>query len=309
MERHPKQLVDCVYGPSDLFAYEVEKVIISINTTDKTFTWLSRTEIMKSLDLIRPDDFVDALVLSGSDELSAFPPMERNAKGSFVSAVEAMKRFKLGSAVIKSIQDNPTTSRDPALRDPSYIDKFKKMRASHKFGMVFLEEGTVNPLDSKNCPNDMQDIFGERLPDEMHYYLLRGAVGPQVFEWLLYGQAVDLQPLDGGESEEYRKFVENLFKIRNDTLGLFTDKLNRYFISRHVKAVSWHNRTGNDLDYRALQPIPYEATNQWNATDSVIKSAASESTVSESRLKILKAHKYAASLPEHQLCHQCSYHS
>ncbi|POG64340.1 hypothetical protein GLOIN_2v1676459 [Rhizophagus irregularis DAOM 181602=DAOM 197198] len=49
--------------------------------------------------------------------------------------------------------------------------------------MVLTDDGKIEPLNVENAPTDIHDVIGYRLPDEIYYYLSKGLMSPQVWQY------------------------------------------------------------------------------------------------------------------------------
>lgn len=73
---------------------------------------------------------------------------------------------------------------DPSVTKTHYIDTFCRTRCAVKYHLVYTDDGEVRPLHHERAPNDIHEIIGYRLPDEVYFYLLSGMIGPQVASYV-----------------------------------------------------------------------------------------------------------------------------
>lgn len=173
---------------------------------------------------------------------------------------------------------------DPQVREMGYLDRYRRIRMSIKHHVIFTAAGKVEPLDSEHAPRDVHDFIGQRLPEELYFYLSRGIVGPRTLDWLTSGEFNILPPLDGGESEEYRKFVrDQLNPLRAQSLGLLSHSLNRYYQRKDIILRCWFDQKPKTISLKDLQP-PNESIAAWNLDDLAIKDRAKKLKVSSHHL-------------------------
>lgn len=161
------------------------------------------------------EQFLDLGLLSGSDYSPTLPPHVN--ENSIKPIVDFLRYYKTGFVCITSaFPDNP------AIKQSNYAETFARARCMVKYALILSSEGSVVPLPlalpggstgtttAADIPQDLHDIFTNRLPDEVYYYLSRGLFTPQALVWLTSGQIVEGPPLDNGETNEYRRFVKDV---------------------------------------------------------------------------------------------------
>ncbi len=95
-----------------------------------------------------------------------------------------------------------------------------------------------------DIPTDLHDIFTNRLPDEIYFYLSRGLLSPQPLVWLASGQIIEHPPLDNGETSEYRQFVKEVITEgqtgpRATALVLISSVAHSFWTNRKVSGAFW----------------------------------------------------------------------
>lgn len=127
----------------------------------------------------------------------------------------AIKQAKSGTEVVRS------DKHDPQLKELAYPDLFIRARSAVRYALVLTaEEGRTTPLPlalahensmtAADVPQDVHELFSHRLPDEVYFHICRGLVSPQLVGWLTSGILVESPPLDNGDSNEYRRFVQEV---------------------------------------------------------------------------------------------------
>jgi len=159
---------------------------------------------------------------------------------------------------------------DPVFQSLNYLDRYRKARLAVKHHVVLTVDGRIEPLDVDHAPGDIHEFIGQRLPDELYFYLSRGIISPKVLNWITSSEIVELPPLDNGDSEDYKKLVrDQLGEIRSTTISLLSHSLARFFQYKDVNLRCWFDKANvkvismRDLD----NPIPL--IKEWNVHEDV----------------------------------------
>lgn len=276
-----KGFVDAICGNSELFLFEVEKVITHLNVTPGgSFTWVNRPRLLTELGFSN-DMFIDACMLSGSEICRPFPPLEGPRSSNphaFLNSVELIKRTRNASAVFRT---------HPELESSGYVDKYRKARAAITHHVILTDEGKAEPLHFASAPGDVHEFIGHRLPEELYFYLSRGMIGPQVLDMLATGELVVVAPFDNGDSEEYRKFLDALNPLRLQALSLVAQPLNFWWLSKEVSVHYWFDKKNQKkLVPKEVIPSPYELPKKWNVKEKILRPELEKSDVSSFRLAL-----------------------
>lgn len=161
------------------------------------------------------EQFLDLGLLSGCEYSPALPPHVNET--TIKPILDFLRYYKTGFVCITSaFPDNPL------IKQSNYVETFARARCMVKYALILSSEGSVVPLPialpggstgtttAADIPSDLNDIFTNRLPDEVYYYMSRGLFTPQALVWLTSGQIVEGPPLDNGETNEYRRFVKDV---------------------------------------------------------------------------------------------------
>lgn len=206
-----------------------------------------------------------------------FPPLE-NGHQPLKSALDLLQRYGSVKNVVNSQQEAPGSQK---IAQSGYLEKYFRARAAVKHHVIMTEDGTVEPLDAIDAPNDVHEFIGQRFPDELYFYLSRGVIGPEVLNMLASGELIEVAPLDNDDSEEYQKFLLALVPIRTQALSLLAQPLYRFWHSKEVSVYYWWDpKTPQKLVHKEVQPTPYEATSQWHVKGAVFRPALEKSNVS-----------------------------
>jgi hypothetical protein len=245
-----------VYGSSELFLFDVEKVIVSLNLGTGHFQHVSKARLRGDVQL-SPDQFVDAVLLSGCSFNRTFPPLE-GSTAQFSDAVAMIKRHRTVGAAINTHPDQA-----------AYLEKFKKARAAIKHHVIMLEDGKVEQMDFQESPGDVVDIIGPRLPEELYFYLSRGMIGPQILDIITTREYIQMPPLDNNESEEFKKFLTQLNVMRKESLSLLASFMHRWWQNITVNVYNWFEPTlPKELTYKEITNLSREAQ-KWNVKEDV----------------------------------------
>ncbi|CCO29222.1 putative protein C139,01c [Rhizoctonia solani AG-1 IB] len=284
LQRHPKSYVHALYGPSELLLYAgVEKLILSLDlSAQSNFTFVTKSKMMADLQL-NEDQFLDLGLLCGSEYSPTLPP---NANETSIKAfVDFLRYYKSGFVCITSaFLDNPL------MKQSNYAETFARARCMVKFALVLSSEGSVVPLPialpagstgsttAADIPIDLHDIFTNRLPDEVFYYLSRGLFTPQPLVWLTSAQVIENPPLDNGETNEYRRFVKDVITEgatgpRATALALLTSVFHNSWQKTRVMTHFWYDSNPkNFISPNATQTTSLvERVINWNVPSSIVE--------------------------------------
>ncbi|CAE6428062.1 unnamed protein product [Rhizoctonia solani] len=284
LQRHPKSYVHALYGPSELLLYPgVEKVILSLDlSAQSNFTFVTKSKMLADLQL-NEEQFLDLGLLCGSEYSPTLPPHANET--SIKPFVDFLRYYKSGFVCITSaFLDNPL------MKQTNYAETFARARCMVKFALVLSSEGSVVPLPialstgptgsttAADIPSDLHDIFTNRLPDEVFYYLSRGLFTPQALVWLTSGQVIENPPLDNGETNEYRRFVKDVITEgatgpRATALALITSVLHSSWQKTRVTTHFWYdNNPKNFISPNGAQTTSLvERVVNWNVPSSIVE--------------------------------------
>lgn len=249
--------VDSVYGSSELFLFNIEKVIININLGPINNMFALAKSRLRSDVQLPPEQFHDAILLSGCSFCRTFPPLE-NSTSRFSDAVALLKRHR---SVGNAINAHPDQG--------AYLEKFKKARAAIRHHIVLTEEGKTEPLEFAESPGDVHEFIGQRLPEELYFYLSRGMIGPQVLDMITTREYIQAAPLDNNDSEEYKKFLTGLNVTKTEGLSLLAKSMHRYWLTREVKVYYWFDPTHPKTLIHKDITYQFEAALKWNVREDV----------------------------------------
>ncbi|KAG6853230.1 hypothetical protein C0991_005857 [Blastosporella zonata] len=256
LQRHPKSYIHAIFGPTDTLLYPgVDKLITSLDLTSPSpsFTFTSKRSFLQELS-VSDDQFLDIGILVGFDHSMPFPPTVHEQ--ALKATVDMVRYYKSGHAAVSMFVDHP------AVKTIQYADHYARTRSMIKYSLILSSEGSVQPLPlalggpahghpnhhnhptASDIPQDLHDIFTNRLPDEIYFYLSRGLLSPQALVWLTTGQIVENPPLDNGETTEYKRFVKEVITDgqtgpRATALALISSVSQSFWGNRKVQGYFW----------------------------------------------------------------------
>lgn len=209
---------------------------------------------------VTEDQFLDIGLLVGFDHSPPFPPTIHEQ--ALKATVDMVKYYKSGQAAVSAFADHP------AVKSIQYSDHYARTRSMIKYSLILSSEGAVMPLPlaittspargpsnhhphhptAADIPSDLHEIFTNRLPDEIYFYLSRGLLGPQALVWLTTGQIIENPPLDNGETTEYKRFVKEVITDgqtgpRATALALISSVAHNFWSNRKVTGYFWFEQT------------------------------------------------------------------
>jgi Temperature dependent protein affecting M2 dsRNA replication len=236
------QFIDAIIGPTDLFLFNVEKVITSLSTRQGTgsFDALSRSACQGRLDKAPDDVFRDVQLLLGSQFLPTFPLLDKSG-GPKISARDALGM--LNSAGRSVIQLCHQWRDDPQVQALDYEDKYKRAILSLRHHVVLDKEGKAILTGSEYDAGDAHEFIGLRLPEELYFYISRAMIGPRVPNWLTSGEIDLTLPVGCEDTEAYRHLLgSQLTSLQTQTICLLSNSMNRFYQSRSIRIKTWYSR-------------------------------------------------------------------
>ena len=245
------------------------------------FCWIDRGSCLEELGRIPSAIFTDSLLLAGSEILPAFPPLKRSSKGYSFREVVSLVANPSGN-IVSLCNQYPD---DASFQRVEYLDHYKQAVTYIRHHVVITMEGDVETLDKEQAPSDVHDCVGQRLPEELNFYLSRGLVRPRVLNWLASGTILVPAPYDGGDSKVYQHLVQvDLENARNQALSLLADHLNRYYQRKEVTTKYWFDQSlVQKVNIKDLLPSsPKESLASWNVKQEEISDRLQELQVTRS---------------------------
>ncbi|KAE9968528.1 hypothetical protein EG328_007520 [Venturia inaequalis] len=266
LQKH--NVVDTVYGASEIFLFDVPEVITRWDFMEDQVVWIRRRECLRMLHNLQSDSFTDACLLAGNDLLEPCPLLSKQP--NVFAVKEAASLMSANSPSGPPRGDNvcqTLLSNHPS----KYQDKFRKARLAVKHHVVLTVDGKVELLNAREAPDALTDVvIGQRLPDELYYYLSKGLISARVLSWLTQTEVLEPPPLDGGFSDAYRNLVsEQLNEMRTSTIGLLAFSLVRSYAKTPLRMRCWFDKGKiQTIDFRNADD-PRPALEKWNVREDV----------------------------------------
>lgn len=299
--------IDAIFGSYDtlLFA-STDRIITQVDSRASnghgTFSWISKRMLIYDLGITH-EQFVEVCLISGSVGFAPYsnllyPPISQQllstvpggpaaasaaiaSAGSAVAAglYAASAPFRLALEYVNASPQSifPTIASFSEQQEAGlgagaekYVTKFQNAYATLLFQPVLKENGKVQPLSAEeDWPNDVHEFVGQRLPDEIYFYLSKGLVGPELLDGLASGYLFEPAPLDGGRQIAYRRFVTHIHnEVQSKAINFLAQTLHRYFQHKPIKNVLWYDLP-TDQVVRKIPTSLLHQTQSWKVTKEV----------------------------------------
>lgn len=288
--------IDAVYACSDILLFDgVSSLILSLNNVvdatnttnatnspntesnknDKQLPWISKSQLLEELGMVSHEQFVEMALACGCDltGLITFPVIETSIMATGLNALRLAQNL---------VQNEPSGSLfNMILATPDQSDIgtpyaviFQRALASVLFQPVLKDSGKVGAIDhSDRVPSDMHEFIGQRLPDELYFYMSRGLIGPEMLDALTSGMLYEYAPLDGGSSTQYQDYIKNSQQqqARGWIFSYLVQALHRYFQFKNLECVTWFDQS---IPIPKINPPLYKSIGiSWRLTEDQLKEA------------------------------------
>ncbi len=224
-------------GNTECFLFGVDRVVTDINVNKSALTLISKG-VCEDLLKVNDDMLRDAQLLLGTSFTPTFPILEAMATTNSTGITDAIT---LLNGAGKSVVQLCNFHRDhPQVQALSYADRYKKAIMTIRHHVIMEKNGVVAPRNFDEAPGDVHEFVGQRLPEELFFYISKGLLGPQIPNWLTSGEIV--LNLAGGsyDSEPYRRLmIQSLNRYRTEALKILAESLHYYYQSRVIKVEPW----------------------------------------------------------------------
>lgn len=260
------QPIDAIIASPDAFLFDIDKIVLSIDSKEQKFSWLSKQDCMAAAGNPSPQLFKDAQLLLGSSFIPTFPVLQRISGANIRDALNMLSRGPPVLQLCAQYKDDPSVS---AL---NYADRYKKAVMTIRHHVIITTDGNVQPMDLAHAPGDVHAFVGQRLPDELFFYISRGILGPQVPNWLTSSEIKLLLPGGPIDCEPYRRFViDQINPIRLQSVKLLAESLHYYYQGREITLLSWDGRNSVQK-VKELLPLK-EKVSQWKVKETSFPSS------------------------------------
>ncbi|CAG8133117.1 unnamed protein product [Penicillium salamii] len=232
-------VIDSVYAPSEALLFDIDKLITRIDTEPAQFFWITKQTCKEELGRLSDEQFLEFCLLLGSPFLRSFPLFENPAfPGKSPTIRDALPMFNAAgrSALTLCAQFD----EDRRMQELQYTDLYKRAFMVVKHHVFIDLEGRVGPMDSENAPSDVHELIGQRLPEELYFYLSKGILGADVPNYLTSGQVRVTLPLGTEDTEIYRQLVGDILTpTRTQSMCLLANSLHRFYQTKVIQIRPW----------------------------------------------------------------------
>ena len=269
-------------GSTECFLFDVDRVVTDFNLGDSTLGLISRATCEEALK-VHKDVLRDAQLLLGTSFTPPFPVLEGIPTAKSMGIVDAVSLLNgAGKSVIQLCNYH---RENPQVQNLKYADRYKKAIMTIRHHVVMDKNGVVAPLHFEEAPGDVHEFVGQRLPEELFFYISKGMLSPQIPNWLTSGELVLSLPGGVFDSEPYRRLViELLNPFRTEALKILAESLNYYYQSRVIKVMPWVNQDNSNLTIEIrYAPSTKQKLSQWKVRGTEIEAITGKSEVNPPR--------------------------
>ncbi|RHZ52224.1 MKT1 family protein [Aspergillus thermomutatus] len=278
-------LIDAVFGPSEALLFDIDKLITRIDIESSQFFWITKQTCQDELGRLSNEQFLDFCLLLGSSFLRTFPGFENPPfPGKSFSIRDALQMFNQAGrnalALCAQFED------DRRLQELQYTDGYKRAFMTVKHHVIMDVDGKVAPMDSENTSSDMHELIGQRLPEELYFYLSRGILGPEIPNNLTSGEVQISLPLGVEDTEIYRQTVSStLTPIRTQSISLLSNSLHRFYQTKVINIRTWFDeKLDKSINLKTL-PSVKETIQAWKIRSDQLPEGAKKLQSTSSPLK------------------------
>jgi hypothetical protein len=280
--------VQAISGSSEILLFDCNQVIVSWDLETDFFKWIKRgkcvADLRKSVSNvdIADETFVDACILAGTHFLPTLPILDsasRNKQSKLNGAIELiMSQGRSGISVVLNNRDDPRT------KQTDYVDRYRRARLAVKHHPILTAEGRIEPLVSGYLPNDPHEFIGQRLPDEVLFYMSRGLINSRILTWRAISEIVEAPPIDGGDSSEYQALVSTkLTPLRTTAINLLSSSLHNWYQHKDINLNCWFQAGKSSTISMKGLPEWRKSVETWNVKEATFRDVVS-------RYQVLLAH-------------------
>lgn len=246
-----------------MLLFDVDKVILKLDLDASQFFWISKDNIKEELGRLNNEQFLDFGLLLGSRFLRTFPPFENPTfPGKPWHIRDALNMFNGANRQAPNLCSQ--FEEDRRVQDLQYLDRYKRAYMSIKHHVVTDPEGRVGPLDLETAPSDVHELIGQRLPEELYYYISRGVIGSNIPNYLTSGQLTVPLPFGVEDSDVYRHLTsDRLIPIREQAICLLSNCLHRFYQTKVINVRLWYEENPDRTMNLKTLPSVRETLRNW----------------------------------------------
>jgi hypothetical protein len=227
------------------------------------FFWITKQTCQDEMGRLSNEQFLDFCLLLGSSFLRTFPGFENPTfPGKSVSIRDALPIFN--QAGRNALALCAQFEEDRRVQELQYADAYKRAFMTVKHHVIMDVDGKVAPMDSENAPSDMHELIGQRLPEELYFYLSKGVLGPEIPNYLTSGEVQISLPLGVEDTEIYRQTVSStLTPIRTQSICLLSNSLHRFYQTKVINIRTWFDEKSDKSITLKTLPSVKETIQAW----------------------------------------------
>lgn len=255
-------LIDAVFGPSEAFLFDVDKLITRTDTDYTQFFWIAKQTCQDELGRLSNEQFFEFCLLLGSSFLRIFPPFDNPAFPGKVNIRDALAMFNGSGRNALSLCAQ--FDEDRRVQDLQYAERYKRAFMTVKHHAFIDIEGKVCLMDQENTPSDMHELIGQHLPEELHFYISKGILGSDIPNFLTSGDLQVPLPLGVEDTEVYRQLAgESLIPIKTQAIRLLSNSLHRFYQTKVINVRTWYDeKADRPINLKGL-PSVRETIQSW----------------------------------------------
>lgn len=244
--------------------FDLDKLVTRIETEPAQFHWLTKRTCQEELGRLSDDQFLDFCLLLGSPFLRSFPLFENPAfPGKSPAIRDALPMFNAAgrSALTLCAQFED----DRRIQEIEYTDRYKRAFMVVKHHVYMGIDGRVGPLEPETTSSDLHELIGQRLPEELYFYLSKGILGADVPNYLTSGEVRIALPLGAEDTDVFRHLVgDTLAPIQTQSISLLANSLHRFYQTKVIQIRPWfdENSESRKINLREI-PSVKETIQSW----------------------------------------------
>lgn len=246
---YENNLIDSIYGSTDLLLTHVDKFILGMEFQSKDFRFVDKNKILNELDLTERQFLDISLMIGCSVQPETFPNLPKLPKSNPSAPFPQPSYFKIGLDIVYQLKSFNPNTKDlfgyiSSFNDPNLVSLYFKGHAAIKYMPIMNQDGYVDlyvkemasfgykdeadfkipeslsvespesiPHSEKHSelkiPAEIHDVISQRLPPEVHLYFSLGLVSSSFLEAITHGTITIRPPIEGGPCDTYKALVSS----------------------------------------------------------------------------------------------------
>ena len=221
--------------------FDIDKLVTRIDIDPAQFFWITKQTCLEELGRLSHEQFLDFCLLLGSSFLQPFPVLENHVfPGKNPTVRDALPMFNAAGRSVLALCSQ--FEDDRRMQEVQYTDRYKRTLMTVKHHVYIDVDGKVGPMDPENASADMHELIGQRLPEELYFYLSKGILGPDVPNYLTSGEVLISLPLGVEDTEIYRQLAGSILTpTRTQAIGLLSNSLHRFYQTKVINVRTWYD--------------------------------------------------------------------